>query len=171
MKITTFIDSLPTLTVNEIAEPYCACQTPCDTSCTSAAITAIICAAILIIAIAGIIMFYKLKNKEREFQLSASSAKWAHEKAEREAKQAAEEKVAETKRAQDLEDDNKKRERELENLNRERELELTNMYLSFMENLTQKENISEADKNYMTELKKLINEIPKKQTTSNEQEA
>lgn len=168
MKITTFIDSLPTLTVNEIAVPYCTCQTPCKTTCTSAVITAIVCAAIIIIAIAGIIMFYKLKNKEREFQLLANNAKWSQEKAEREAKQAAELKVAETRRTQDLEDDKKKREWESENLNHERKLQLTNMYLSFMEKLTQKENISEADKNYMTELKQLINELPKKQTTINE---
>lgn len=157
MQITTIIDTLPTIAVNHVSEAHCPCPPPCCAPWVPVAITGIICAAVLIIAIVALVLYYKLKTKESMSQMETSRSKWEYENAERTAKQEAEK----TKRAWDVEDTLKKKEQEIQKQERERREHLIDEYLCFMEELTKKETPSETDMNYMNELKQFINELPK----------
>lgn len=157
MQITSIIDTLPVLQISSVAENSCACQAQGCQPCAAIAVTGIICAAVLIIAIVALVLYYKLKTKESMSQMETSKSKWEHENAERTAKQEAEK----TKRAWDVEDTLKKKEQEIQKQERERREHLIDEYLCFMEELTKKETPSETDMNYMNELKQFINEFPK----------
>lgn len=171
MQITSVIDTLPVLQISSVAENSCTCPAQDCSPCATIAVTGIICAAVIIVAIVAIVMYYRSKAKEWESQLEASMTKWEHENAERKARQDAEKETAEMKRNQEVETAKVKREQELENAkikreqekenrDRERREQLIAKYLCFMEELTKKESISENDTDYKEELKRFINEIP-----------
>ncbi len=79
MQITTIIDTLPALAVNNVPEPHCPCPPPCCASWVPVAITGIICATILIIAITGISLFFIWKSKEMKAKKQAAAVKRVQE--------------------------------------------------------------------------------------------
>lgn len=84
MKITTIIDTLPTLTVNYAPESYCPFPPPCHESWMPVAITGIICATILIIVLVGMSLYFVWKVKEMKAKKQAAVDKRTQDLEDRE---------------------------------------------------------------------------------------